>query len=331
MRSNSGAMSLFLGLLSLVAASIGSGPSVVRAQISYPTKTIYMICSSAAGGTSDLISRALAEPLSEQLHQSVIVDNVPGANGTIAAERVARARPDGYALFSAVDANLVVNPFLYRVTYDPLRDYVPISLMVRVRLALLVPPSGPNSIQELIAKAKANPGKLNYGSVGFGSAHHLGTEQFKILTHTDIVHVPFKGAAAANTALVGGQIDMAFASIGQAKPLMDAGKVKVLAVAAPHRSQMLPGVPTMDEAGVPGFELSSWYALLAPEKTPPDIVERLTRETKAALADPRFVKRMQSQGLEIIGSSSAEMMDVMRADTKKWRHMIDVTGTKVVQ
>ncbi len=295
----------------------------------YPTTTIRMICSSGAGGTSDFVSRAIAEPMSELLHQKIAVINMPGANGTIASEHVARSAPDGYTLFSAVDSNLVVNPFLYHITYDPFRDFAPISVIVRVRLALMVPPSGPNTLQELIAKAKTNPDKLNYASVGFGSAHHLGTEDFKLRTKTNIVHVPFKGATAAIAALLGGQIDMEFASIGQATPLLQAGKVKVLAVAAAHRTPMLPQVPTVAEAGLPGFELSSWYALLAPAKTPAAIVDLLSKDTNKALADPRFVKQMQSQGLEIIGTTPSEMVDIMHADTAKWKHLIDVTGAKV--
>jgi len=254
---------------------------------------------------------------------------MPGANGTVASEHVARSAPDGYTLFSAVDSNLVVNPFLYHITYDPFRDFAPISVIVRVRLVLMVPPSGPNTLQELIAKAKANPGKLNYASVGFGSAHHLGMEDFKIRTKTNMVHVPFKGATAAIAALLGGQIDVEFASIGQATPLLQAGKVKVLAVAAPHRTPMLAQVPTMAEAGLPGFELSSWYALLAPAKTSPAIVNLLSKDTNKALVDPRFVKQMQSQGLEIIGTTPTQMVDIMRADTEKWKHLIDVTGAKV--
>ena len=295
----------------------------------YPTTTIRMICSSGAGGTSDFVSRAIAEPMSELLHQKIAVINMPGANGTIASEHVARSAPDGYTLFSAVDSNLVVNPFLYHITYDPFRDFAPISVIVRVRLILMVPPSGPNTLQELIAKAKANPGKLNYASVGFGSAHHLGTEDFKLRTGTNIVHVPFKGATAAIAALLGGQIDMEFASIGQATPLLQAGKVKVLAVAAAHRTPMLPQVPTMAEAGLPGFELSSWYALLAPAKTPAAIVDLLSKDTNKALANPRFVKQMQSQGLEIIGTTPSQMVKIMRTDTAKWKHLIDVTGAKV--
>jgi tripartite-type tricarboxylate transporter receptor subunit TctC len=295
----------------------------------YPTTTIRMICSSGAGGTSDFVSRAIAEPLSALLHQNIVVIDMPGANGTLASEHVARSAPDGYTLFSAVDANLVVNPFLYHITYDPFRDFAPISVIVRVRLVLMVPPSGPNTLQELIAKAKANPGKLNYASVGFGSAHHLGMEDFKLRTQTNMVHVPFKGATAAIAALLGGQIDVEFASIGQATPLLQAGKVKVLAVAAPHRTPMLPQVPTMAEAGLPGFELSSWYALLAPAKTSPAIIDLLAKDTKKALDDPRFVKQMQSQGLEIIGTTPSEMVDIMHADTAKWKHLIDVTGARV--
>ncbi len=172
--------------------------------------------------------------MSELLHQKIAVINMTGANGTIASEHVARSA-DGYARSSEADSNLVVSLFLYHITYDPLRDFAPISVTVRVWLALMVPPSGPNALQELIAKATANPSKLNYASVGFGSAHDLGTEDFKLRTDTNIGHMPFKGATAATAALPGGQINMEFTSIGQAKLPLQAGKVKVLAAAALHR------------------------------------------------------------------------------------------------
>ena len=314
--------------LALVAVNCFAWAGTMNAQTDYPTRAIYFICSSAAGGTSDLITRAVAKPLSEYLRQPVVVDNMSGANGTIASEHAASATPDGYTLFSAVDSNLVVNPFLFPVTYDPLRDFVPISMLARVRLVLIVSSTGPSTLQELIAKVRDNPGKLNYASVGYGSAHFLGTEEFKRMTKTNIVHIPFRGQAAAIVALLSGQVDMEFASVGTAKPLLDAGKIKVLAVASAHRAPMLPQVPTMDEAGVPGFELSSWYGILAPAKTPPEVVDRLSKEIAKAKADPGFVATMRSQGLEIIDGTPNDMLDIIRADTKKWKQVIETIGVK---
>jgi tripartite-type tricarboxylate transporter receptor subunit TctC len=315
-------------LLPLLAALLTAGGAL--AETGYPARTITMICSSAAGGTSDLISRALAQPLSELLHQTVIVENMPGANGTPATEHAARAAPDGYTLLSAVDANMSVNPILYPVTYDPFRDFVPIAPLVRVTLVLNVSPSGPDSIRDLIAEAKANPGKLNYASVGYGSDHHLGMEEFKIRNGINMVHIPFRGQAAAVTALLGGQVDMEFASVGMVAPLLAAGKIKALAIASKTRSPMLPQVPTMTEAGVPGFELGGWYGLLAPAKTPPDIVKFLSDAVEKAKADPRFVAAMANQSLEIIDPSES-LLEIMRADVAKWKKVIEVTGTKAAE
>ena len=310
-----------------VVAATYAAPA--RTQGSYPSKPIYLICSSAAGGTSDLISRAIAEGLSRSMGQPVIVENQPGANGLIATERVARAAPDGYVLLSAVDTNLTVNPHLYRSASDTLKELIPISLLTRGSLALMVGASGPNNLQDLIAFARKNPKKLNYGSVGLGSDHHLGMEEFKLKTKIDVVHIPFRGTAALNNAILGGQIDMAFTSAGQAKPLLDSGRAKVLAQAWPQRSPLIPDVPTMSEAGVPGFELDFWYAFVAPAKTPQEIIDRLVQEVKKAVADDNFRKAMNVQGLEPVGSTPAELEEVVRKDSEKWRRVIEITGTKV--
>jgi tripartite-type tricarboxylate transporter receptor subunit TctC len=318
-------------LWSIVAAVPFFWPGPARAQAQYPNKPIYIICSSDAGGSSDTITRSLTEPLSEILRQPIVVENMAGANGSIAAQRISKATPDGYLLYSAVDNNLVVNPHLYNISYDPFRDFVPISIIARVSMVLVVGAQGPNTLQELIAKAKANPGKLNYASVGYGSQHHLGTEQFKMMTNTDMTHIPYKGTSAAITALLGGVVDTEFAGVGFTKPLLESGKVKALAIAAPHRAPMLPDVPTMEEAGLPGFALSAWYAILAPAKTPSDIVERLSQAIKNSVADPRFRERLNKQGLEVIGSTPSEMLATMRADTQKWKKIIDTAGVKVVQ
>jgi len=315
-------------VLLVIAALVTAGDAF--SQSGYPSHTITMICSSAAGGTSDLVSRALAQPLSGLLHQSVIVENMPGANGTPATERVGRAQPDGYTLLSAVDTNLSVNPVLYSVSYDPFRDFVPIAPLARVTLVLIVGPSGPSTLQDLIAEAKAKPGKLNYATVGYGSDHHLGTEDFKTRNNINIVHIPFRGQAAAITALLGGQVDMEFASIGVVAPLLAAGKVKALAIAAKTRSPMLPKVPTMTEAGVPGFELSGWYGLLAPAKTPPEIVQLLSKQVEKAKTDPRFVTPMHNQSLDIIDPSE-NLTQIMRDDVAKWKKLIETNRIKAVQ
>ena len=197
------------------------GANTADAQDSYPSKPIQVVVATAAGGAADTMGRLLGERLSEQMQQPIVVINQAGANGGIAAAQVARAAPDGYTLLLAIDTNLLVNPLLYsNLPYEPFRDFAPISQIARVIMTFAVPPSGPNTLQEFIAKAKANPGKLNYGSVGVGSTHHLGTERFKILTNIDIVHVPYKGTTPANTDLLAGVIDMIPAGVGVANPLL---------------------------------------------------------------------------------------------------------------
>ena len=300
------------------------------AQDNFPSKPVQIVVATAAGGAADLIGRTLSDRLSEQMQQPMVVINQAGANGGLAATQVARAAPDGYTLLLAIDTNLLVNPLLYtNLSYDPFRDFAPISRIARVVMTMAVPPSGPSTLQEFIAKAKANPGKLNYGSVGVGSTHHLGTERFKILTNIDITHIPYKGTAPANTDLLAGVIDMIFAGVGVANPLLQAGKIKVLAIAAEERSPLMPDVPTMAEAGVPGYEQNAWFAMLAPAKTPTAIVERLAREIKIAVADPRFRDRLKQQGMDILGTSPAEMAAQMRSDTDKWKQVIDKLGLKL--
>jgi tripartite-type tricarboxylate transporter receptor subunit TctC len=304
--------------------------SLAQAQ-DYPSHPIKFILPQPAGGAVDLIARTLGERLSEQMKQPVVVENRPGANGGLAAADVARSTPDGYTLFVAVDTNLVVNPSLYpNLPYDPFRDFAPISVLTRLPLVLVANPQVPASnVRELIAYAKANPGKLNYASIGLGTQQHLGMELFKLMTKTDINQVEYRGTAAAMTDVIAGNVDIMFTGTPSAQGMSEGGKLKLLAVTGKTRSPLLPDVPTVEESGVPGFTLSGWFGILAPAKTPKPILIRLTAEVHKATADPTFVQKMNVQGLEVIGSTPAEMLALMQSDTKKWADVIRLTGVKI--
>ena len=297
----------------------------------YPSHPIKFILPQPAGGAVDLIARTLGEPFSEQMKQPVVVENRPGANGGLAANDVARSTPDGYTLFVAVDTNLVVNPSLYRdLPYDPFRDFAPISALARLPLVLVANPQVPaNNVGELISYAKANPGKLNYASIGLGTQQHLGMELFKLITKTNINQVEYRGTAAAMTDVIAGHVDIMFTGTPSAKGMSEGGKLKLLAVTGKTRSPLLPDVPTVEESGVPGFTLSGWFGILAPTKTPKPILDRLTDEVRKATADPRFIQKMNVQGLDVIGSTPAEMLALMQSDTKKWADVIRLTGVKI--
>jgi len=258
------------------------------------------------------------------MRQPVIVENQPGANGGLAAGQVTRSPPDGYTLFMAVDTNLVVNPSLYpNLTYDPFRDFIPISIIAKVYLVLVASSRvEAGSVQELLTLARANPGKLNYASIGLGTQAHLGMELFKLMTKTDITQVSYRGTAPAMTDIAAGVVDVMFTGPPSAMALAAGGKVKMLAVASPGRSSLMPQLPTVQEAGVPGYELGGWFGLLAPARTPQSVVDRLASEVRKAVADPKFRERLTEQGLDVFGSSSEEMLAVMRADTKKWGEVI---------
>jgi tripartite-type tricarboxylate transporter receptor subunit TctC len=304
-----------------------------RAQDNYPSKPIQLVVTTAAGGANDLVARTLAERLSESLRQPVIIENQPAGNGGIAAGQVARATPDGHTLIMVVDSTLTVNPHLYRnLSYDPFRDFTPVSAVTRLPLILVVNPTvKAQNVKELIALAKADPGKLTYASTGLGTQLHIGMELFKLLTKTDILHVPYRATTGAMADLIGGRIDIALIGQSSAKAQVESGILRILGIASLARSPLLPDVATLDESGVPGFEVSSWFGLLAPAKTPQAIVDRLASEVKKAAADPKFITTLTRQGMQIIATSPAEALAAMHADSKKWGDVIKETGTTINQ
>ncbi len=306
--------------LNLCATSVG-------AQEPYPSKPIHLVVTTAAGGAGDLVARALADRLMESMRQPVVIENQPAGNGGIAGA------PDGYTLMSVVDSTLTINPHLYRnLPYDPFRDFAPISIVSTLPLVLVTNTNVPAAnVRELIALATANPGKLNYASTGVGTVLHIGMELFKLMTRTEIMHVPYRATTTAMADLMGGRIDMILIGQSSVKPLMEAGKLRILAIASPQRSPLMPDIPTLEEAGVPGYEVRSWFGLLAPAKTPPSVIDRLSHEVKKAASDPRLVAALAPHGMQIIASSPGEMQAAMQADSRKWGEVIAATGTTINQ
>jgi tripartite-type tricarboxylate transporter receptor subunit TctC len=301
------------------------------AQDSYPSKPLQLVVTTAAGGALDLIARATGERLAESMRQPVIIENQPAGNGSVAAGQFAKATPDGHALMMVVDSTVTINPHLYRnLPYDPFRDFAPISLVTRLPLVLLTNPTVPaNDLRELIAYAKANPGKLSYASTGVGTQLHIGMELFKLMTKTEIFHVPYRATVTAMADLMGGRIDLVLIGMSSAKAQVEAGKLRALAIASPQRSPLMPNVPTMEEAGLPGYDVTSWFGSFAAAKTPPGIVDRLAREIKQAASHPKFIAALTPLGMQIVATSPDEMLQAMRQDSEKWGKVIAETGTTI--
>jgi tripartite-type tricarboxylate transporter receptor subunit TctC len=308
-----------------------SGP--VHTQEVYPSKPIQVVVTTAAGGALDLVARTVADRLSPSLHQPMIIENQPAGNGGVAAGQFVKAAPDGHTLMMVVDSTVTTNPHLYRnLSYDPFRDFAPVSVVTRLPLVLVSNPAvQAGNLQELIALIKAKPGQLNYASTGVGTQLHIGMEMFKLMTGTDIVHVPYRATTSAMTDLVGGRVDLALIGLSSAKTQVESGKLRAYAIAAPRRSSLMPNLPTAAEVALPGYEVRSWFGMLAPARTPTSIIDRLSREIRLASTDPKFMAALEPQGMEIIASSPEEMAKAMREDFNKWGKVIRETGTTINQ
>jgi tripartite-type tricarboxylate transporter receptor subunit TctC len=322
----------YFAVLSVLGIGLSSVPSA-HAQDNYPWKPIQLVVTTAAGGALDLVARTVADGLSASMRQPIIIDNQPAGNGSVAAGQFAKAIPDGHTLMMVVDSTVTINPHLYRhLNYDPFRDFAPVSIVTMLPLMLVGNPGVPaRNLQELIAYAKTNPGKLNYASTGVGTQLHIGMEMFKLLTNTDIVHVPYRATTSAMADLLGGRIDLALLGLSSVKAQVESGKLRAYAIAAPQRALLMPDVATADEAGLPGFEVRSWFGMLAPAKAPQSVIDRLAREIKRASVDPKFVAALAPQGMQIVASSPEEMAQAMREDSKKWGDVIRQTGTTINQ
>jgi tripartite-type tricarboxylate transporter receptor subunit TctC len=302
----------------------------VHAQ-SYPTKPVRMIVPFAAGGILDIVARAVGERLSGSLGQPIVVDNRGGAGGTIGTEIAARATPDGYTLLTGHIGTHAINASLYpKLGYDPVRDFAPITLAATFPLGLFVHPSVPaRSVAELIAFAKAKPGEVSFASAGSGGPTHMAGEMLKAMAQVDIVHVPYKGNAAALNDLLGGRVHMFFSNLVTAMPHARSGKLRAIAVSTSKRSQQVPELPTVAESGLPGYELTNWIGMFAPAATPHAIVLRLNRDIAAILGSPDMQERFRLQGLDLVSSTPEEFAAFVRAELAKWRRVVKESGAKV--
>jgi tripartite-type tricarboxylate transporter receptor subunit TctC len=316
-----------LGLLCSALWAFSSSP--VSAAAEYPTKPIRMLVGFAAGGTTDLLARLVAKEISVELGQSVVVENKPGAGGNVAADQAARAQPDGYTLIMGA-INHAINASLYeKLPYDQLRDLTPVSMVAITPNMLVVPADSPfSSVDDLLRAAKARPGELTFASSGVGTSVHLSGEQFKSMAGLDMVHVPYTGVAPAETDLVAGRVSMMFDSIVTALPLVQAGRLKALAVTSAQRSAVAPDVPTIAEAGLPGFDVSPWYCIFAPAGTPGDVIGRLNKAVVAAMTKPEVRSHLLKLGADPYTSTPGEADQYVRKEIERWKQVISIANVK---
>lgn len=296
---------------------------LAAAQDSYPSGPVKIIVPFQAGGLTDILGRAIAQHASTSLGQQFVVENKAGASGNIGAEAVARAKPDGHTLLMGSIGTNAVNAHLFsRMPYDTLKDFAPISLVASGTLMLVTHPSVPaTNMKELLAYAHAHPGKLTYASGGAGASQHLAGELLKNMAHVNIVHVPYKGVMQGVTDVLGGQVSMTF-DLATVAPHIQAGKLRPIAVANPQRSKAYPDVPTIAEAGVPGYEASAWYGLFAPAGTPPEVIARLNAMVRQALQDPALRQRLATLGAEPAGGTPEELAHFVRSEYDKWGKVV---------
>lgn len=313
-------------LLLLTACAI----TPAHAQTNYPTKPIRLLVAQTAGGNSDMVARAYAQRLSERFGQQIVVDNRGGASGIVATELVVHAHPDGYTLLLAPTAH-AINPSLHaKLPYDTQRDVKAISLLgIGYNILVVNQNHAARSVKELLAAAKARPGKVTYGSSGTAGASHLTGVLFAMLAGIDVLHVPYKGAPASLTALVGGEIDFSISSMSSTLPLVRGGRLRALGVSSPERFPAVPDIPTIAEAGVPGYEASAWQGLFGPPKLPVTLVDRLHREVAAIAKLPDIQKRLSNEGLVPQGSSPPEFEKFIAAEIAKWSRVTKAAGIAV--
>jgi tripartite-type tricarboxylate transporter receptor subunit TctC len=314
---------LLLATLSLLAIAAG-----VLAEQAYPARPITMVVTFAAGGSSDVLARAVAQSMSHGLGQQIVVDNRPGAGGQIGAEVVAHAAPDGYTVLFGTNGTLGIGPALYKhLRYDPLHDLAPVGILHKLPLLLIINPSIPaKNLQELIAYARKNPGKLSFASAGIGSVSHLAGELFKEEAKIDILHVPYKGGGAAVPDLIAGRVSMMLETIPNALPLAKSGQMRAIAVTTKERSAAAPDIPTLAESGLPGFDVSAWTGLFVPAGTPDAVIDRLNAETRKIASDSHYVDLIHKMGTNIAGSSPQEFGAFVRGDIARWTKVIARAG-----
>ncbi|MGH8621517.1 MAG: Bug family tripartite tricarboxylate transporter substrate binding protein [Burkholderiales bacterium] len=295
----------------------------------FPVKPVRVLTGQAPGGATDLFARLFAQKLNEAWKQPVVVESRPGAAGAIAAELTAKAAPDGYTLLLSTAGQVVINPHLTRLSYDPLKDLAPVVYLTGSSLLLVTHPSVPvKSVTDLVALARANPGRLNHGSGGSGSPAHLAMELFKHLTGTKMTHIPFKGVGPAVTALIAGEIDLSFASVASTQAFVKAGRLRPLAISTPKRSSALPEIPTVAEAGVPGYEVTTWYGFFGPAAMPAEVVNRIHADVSRLLGQPDVRDRLLAEGGEPGSLTVEQFVAFTRSEHAKWGKVIRAAGIK---
>jgi tripartite-type tricarboxylate transporter receptor subunit TctC len=319
------AANLFAALLALFAVQTAS------AQSTYPNRPVKILVGFTPGTAPDLAARILADRFSEVWGTPFVVENLPGAGSNVATERVAKSTADGYTLLMGGNSALVINPSLFEtLPFDPVKDFAPISQVFIAANVLAVPSEVPvKSVADLVALAKANPGKLSYGHAGVGTSQHLGAELFKYMAHLDIASVPYRGSTAMMPDLLAGRITFSFANIVNVLPLAREGKLRALAITSIKRSALAPDLPTMAESGFPGFEAVPWFGLVAPAGTPKDVLEKLHAETVKTLAMPEVRKKFDELGLEPVGNTPAEFAAIIKKETPEWAKVIKDAGIKL--
>jgi tripartite-type tricarboxylate transporter receptor subunit TctC len=318
-----------LSILAGLAFFPWAAPAAPAAE--YPTRPVTLVVAFPPGGASDVLARILGRKLEQVLAQPFVIDNRPGAGGNVAAEAVAHAAPDGYTLLAGNNAILATNAALYKkINFDPVADFAPIGLIGSQANILVVNPGLPvKSMVELIALAKAQPGKLNFASSGHGLAAHLAGELFKAEANIDIVHVPYKGAAPALQDVIAGHVQMMFATASSVVSHIQDGKVRPIAVATLKRTAVLPDIPTMDELGLKGFDATTWHGLVAPARTPSDVVVALNRALAVTLEDPAVKKSLGDLGVDIIGGTPEQFASYIKSEIPKWTAIIKASGAKL--
>jgi tripartite-type tricarboxylate transporter receptor subunit TctC len=324
-------MRIWKTLLGATAAALAltGAFDAVHAQ-TYPNRAITLVIPFAPGGSTTIVGRVIADKMSERLGEKVVVDNRPGAGGTVGTKAVAKSEPDGYTLVLGYTGTLAIGPALYKnAGYDPRKDFAPIGLIGNAPNSLVVHPSFPaKTIAELIAYAKANPGKVNFGSAGAGTVSHITGEYFAASAGIKLVHIPYKGTGPALTDLLGGHIPMAFAPIPASHPNVSAGLLRALAVTSTTRSSLLPDVPTIAESVLPGFDASLYYGLAAPAGTPRPVIDRLNKELRAALASDEVKKQLTQDGTEITPGTPEDYAAFIDKDEKKWSQLVKASGVE---